>query len=78
MVIGKCRDVFRGIFLVLGVGLRGGGYVGKSFLREICHGEEKFNEKGSGFSKTTIKKQWKNKHEKVFSIKEKVRSSIEA
>ena len=33
MVIGKCTDVFRGIFLVLGVGLRGG-----SFLGEICHG----------------------------------------
>ena len=30
---------FQGIFfLVLGVGLRGGGYVGGSFLGEICHG----------------------------------------
>ena len=38
MVIGKCTDVFRGFFLVLGVGLRGGGYVGGSFLGEICHG----------------------------------------
>ena len=34
-------DVFRGIFLVLGVGLRGGGYVGGSFLGEICHGGRK-------------------------------------
>ena len=41
MVIGKCTDVFRGIFLVLGVGLRGGGYVGGSFLGEICHGGRK-------------------------------------
>ena len=29
---------FQGIFLALGVGLRGGGYVGGSFLGEICHG----------------------------------------
>ena len=29
---------FQGIFfLVLGVGLRGGGYVGGPFLGEICH-----------------------------------------
>ena len=41
MVIGKCTDVFRGIFLVLGVGLRGGDYVGGSFLGEICHGGRK-------------------------------------
>ena len=39
MIIGKCIDIFRGIFLVLGIGLRGGGYVGGSFLGEICHGE---------------------------------------
>ena len=32
---------FQGIFLVLGVGLRGGGYVGGSFLGEICHGGRK-------------------------------------
>ena len=41
MVIGKCTDIFRGIFLVLGVVLRGGGYVGGSFLGEICHGGRK-------------------------------------
>ena len=30
---------FQGIFfLVLGVGLRGGGYVGGSFHGEMCHG----------------------------------------
>ena len=56
MVIGKCTDVFRGIFLVLGVGAEGGGYVGGSFLGEICHGGKKFNEKGAGFSSITIKK----------------------
>ena len=32
---------FQGDFLVLGVGLRGGGYVGGSFLGEICHGGRK-------------------------------------
>ena len=52
-------------FFGFGVGLRGGGYVGGSFLVEICHGEEKFNEKGAGFSSITIKKM-KNKHENVF------------
>ena len=32
-------SVFRGFFfLVLEVGLRGGSYVGGSFLGEICHG----------------------------------------
>ena len=46
-----------------------------SFLGGICHGEEKFNEKGVGFSSITIKKNnEKNKHEKVFQLK--VRSSI--
>ena len=34
MVIGKCTDVFRGIFF----GLGGGGYVGGSFLGGIFHG----------------------------------------
>ena len=29
---------FQGIFLVLGVGLGRGGYVGGSFPGEICHG----------------------------------------
>ena len=37
MVIGKCRVGFRGFFLDLGAGLRGGGYVGGSFLGEIFH-----------------------------------------
>ena len=38
MVIGKCTDVFRGILLVWGVGLRGRGYLGETFLGGICHG----------------------------------------
>ena len=47
---------FHGDFLVWGVGLMGEGFVGGSFLWGICHGEEKFNEKGAGFSSITIKK----------------------
>ena len=43
-------------------------------LEEYVMGEEKFNEKGAGFSSITIKKQQKNKHEKVIQLK--VRSSI--
>ena len=38
MVIGKCTDVFRGIFFGFGGRVEGGGYVGGSFLGEICHG----------------------------------------
>ena len=37
---------FQGDFLVLGVGLRVGGYVGGSFLEEICHGGRKIQWKG--------------------------------
>ena len=62
---------FHGDFLVWGVGLMGEGLVGGSFLWGICHGGEKFNEKGAGFSSITIKKQWKNKHENVFSNESK-------
>ena len=42
MVIGKCTDVFRGIFW-LGEGLRTGGYVGGTFHGGICHGGRKFS-----------------------------------
>jgi len=38
MVTGKRTDVLRGIFW-FGVGLRGGGYVGGSFLGGVCYGE---------------------------------------
>ena len=58
MVIGKCTHVFRGIYFVWGE-LRGGGFVGRSFLGGISQGEEKFNEKGAGISSITIKKTMK-------------------
>ena len=38
MVIGKCTDVFRGIYFGFGGRVEGGGYVGGSFLGEIYHG----------------------------------------
>ena len=41
MVIGKCTDVFRGIFW-LGEGLKRGGYTGGTFHRGICHGGRKY------------------------------------
>ena len=47
MVIGKCTDVFRGIFLVLEVGLREGAMWEDLSLEKICMGE-KINEKGAG------------------------------
>ena len=39
MVIGKCTDVFRGIFFWFGCGVEGRGYAGGVFLGGICHGE---------------------------------------
>ena len=49
MVIGKRTDVFRGIFWVLGVGLRREDYVGGSFLGEICHGGKKSMKRAQDF-----------------------------
>ena len=72
MIIGKCTDVFRGIFLVWVCG-SGEEAIWKDLsLEEYFIGEEKFNEKGAGFSSiTNKKKQWKYKHEKAFSIESK-------
>ena len=47
---------FQGDFFGLGVGFRGEGYMGDLSLEEYFMGEEKFNEKGAGFSTITIKK----------------------
>ena len=76
MVIGKCTDVFQGDYFGLGGGgLRGGDYVEGSFLGGICHGEEKFNEGGAGFSSIIIKKNNEKINMKKF-FQLKVRSSI--
>ena len=52
MVIGKCTDVLKGIFLVWWGG-EVGGYVGGSSHGVICHGRREFQ----ALSKKTIKKQ---------------------
>ena len=43
MVIGKCTDVFRGIFSSVRKVLRGGVYMGRSFHVGICHGRREFS-----------------------------------
>ena len=45
------------------------------FLEESVMGEEKFNDKGAGFSSITIRKQWKINMKTFFQMKG--RSSIE-
>ena len=65
---------FQGIFLVWGWCWGEGDMLEDLSSEKYIMGEEKFNEKGAGFSSITIyikKKQWKNKHEKVFSIESK-------
>jgi len=57
MVTGKCTDVFRGIFSVLGWDLGEGAMWEDLSLEEYVMAEEKFNEKGAGFSSITIRKQ---------------------
>ena len=73
MVIGKCRDVFREIFLVWGWGWGEGAMWEDLSLEEYVMGEEKFNEKGPGFSNNTIKKNnEKINMKKLFSIESKL------
>ena len=76
MVIGKCTDVFRGIFFGLGWGWGERDMWEDLSLEEYVMGEEKFNEKGAGFSSITIKKKNNEKinMKKFFQLK--VRSSI--
>ena len=50
---------FQGDFLALGVGLREGAMWEDLSLEKYVMGEEKFNEKGAGFSKITIKRTMK-------------------
>ena len=57
MVTGKCTDVIRGIFFWFGCGVHGRGAIWEDLsLEEYFMGEEKFNEKGAGFSSITIEK----------------------
>ena len=51
MVTGKCTNIFRGIFLVLGGRVEGGGVTWEDISIEgLLIGEENFNERGAGFS----------------------------
>ena len=49
MVIGKCTDVFRGIFW-LGEGLKRVGYLGELFMEEYVMRDENFHEESVGFT----------------------------
>ena len=50
MVTGKCKDGFRGIFLVGGGELRGRVTWEDLSMEELLMGEETFNGGGAGFS----------------------------
>ena len=65
MVIGKCRDVFRGIFC-LGGGGGGSEEWGKFSMEKFVLGEEDFHKGGTAFSSIILKKQRENKYERVF------------
>ena len=66
MVIGKCTDVFIGIFW-LRERLRGRGYVGDLYMEELVTEEDNFHEGGAEFSGIILKiNNEKNKYEKVF------------
>ena len=76
MVIGKCTVVFRGFFWFWGWGCGEGAMWEDLSLEKYVMGEQKFNEKGAGFSKITIKKNnEKINMEKFFPLK--ARSTIE-
>ena len=67
---------FQGDFILFGGGAEGGGAMLEDLsLEESVMGEEKFNDKGAGFSSITIRKQWKRNMKTFFQMKG--RSSIE-
>ena len=58
MVIGKCTVGFRGFFFGFWGGVEGRGAMWEDLsMEKYVMGEQKFNEKGAGFSKITIKNQ---------------------
>ena len=80
MVIGKCTDIFWGIFLVWVWGSGEGAIWKDLFLENISWGKRNSIKRGAGFSSITIKKKMKihekheiheMKHEKVFSTESK-------
>ena len=57
VVIGKCTDVFRGIFFWFGDGVEGRGLCGRIFpRRNMSWGKRNSMKRGAGFSSITIKK----------------------
>ena len=70
MVTGKCTDVFRGIFLVLGGELKEGVTWEDVFMKELLMGGRDFQRRG----RRIFKKERKNRYQKFFLLK--VRSSI--
>ena len=74
MVIGKCADAFRGIFLA-GGGVEGRGLCGGELpMEEFVIGKENFYEGGAGFLIIILKNNEKINMKKFFQLK--VRNSI--
>ena len=70
MLIGKCTDVFQGIFLVGGGVDKRGILLGEPSIEEFVMREENFNEGSTGFS-SIIKKN----NDKINSLNEKKNST---
>ena len=73
--MGSVQTFSGGFYFVWGWGWGEGAMLEDLSLEESVMGEEKFNEKGAGFSSITIRKQWKINMKTVFQMKG--RSSIE-
>ena len=69
MVIGKFKDVFKGIFFGSGVGEKLKEVTWEDLpMEEFVTGEKNFNERGLGFA-STIKKIMKNNMKSFFNWK---------
>ena len=70
MVIGKCTDVFWGVFIWLGAGIEKRGICRGNFSWMNLSWGKKISMKGAqDFLALFQKKQWKNKYDKVFQLK---------
>ena len=56
MVIGKCTDVFRAIFWMVGARVEGRVFVGELSTEEFAMGEQNYHEGDAGFSSIIEKK----------------------
>ena len=73
--MGSVKTFSGGFYFIWGWGWGEGAMLEDLPLEESVMGEEKFNEKGAGFSSITIRKQWKKTWKRFFQMKG--RSSIE-